>query len=163
MLMSIYPLTTGVVAPISGYFSDKLTFRPLTIMGMGLMTLSYLLLSVLSPTTPIGWIGVFICVLGLSTGLFQSPNTSSVMGAVQRNQVGSAGSISAFFRNFGMVTGTAFAILLYTVFTKAGFESMKGSGFDPLLFMIGFKGVMRVAAGVTLVGFIISMQRKDKV
>lgn len=162
LLLSLYPLLTAFVAPFSGHLSDRLSFRPLTILGMALSAAAYLLLSMLQASTPIWIVAAAIGMLGVATGLFQSPNTSSIMGSVDRRQLGIAGSMNAFFRNFGMVSGTAVSILLFTLFSQRGMETLSEKVGDSYAFMTGFQGVLRVAAALSVVGFAIMVSRKSE-
>jgi EmrB/QacA subfamily drug resistance transporter len=159
LLMSVYPMVTAVVSPFSGWLSDKFTSRPLTIMGMGLTVFAYWQLSSLQADTSLGLIAFAIGFLGFSTGLFQSPNTSSVMGSVQRQQMGIAGSASAFFRNFGMVTGVSLGMLLFTVFAQKDLTEVQSGLFDPEVFMSGFRGVLLVSSGMCFGGFLVLLRK----
>lgn len=159
LLMSVYPMVTAVVSPLSGWLSDKFTSRPLTIMGMGLTVLAYWQLSSLKADTPLGYIAFAIGFLGFSTGLFQSPNTSSVMGSVQRHQMGIAGSASAFFRNFGMVTGVSLGILLFTLFAQRDLADIQSGIFNAAVFMLGFKGVLLVSSSMCFIGFLALLKK----
>ena len=44
-------------------------------------------------------IAVLMALLGTGGAIFQSPNNSSIMGSVPREQLGIAGGINALFRN----------------------------------------------------------------
>ncbi len=150
LVMSAYPLTTALVAPLSGKLSDRIGYRPLTIAGATVSTVVLALVSGLGASSPEGLMIALIVLLGAGGALFQSPNTSSVMGAASRDKLGIAGSISAFFRNFGMVSGTTFSVLLFTVITRAGIGDVGSASFDETLFMKGFRVVMLAASALSL-------------
>lgn len=159
LMMSFYPMTMALVAPISGWLSDKITYKPLTIIGLSINTVTLGLMSTLSTTSSRLFIGVLIVLLGAGGSIFQSPNNSSVMGAVPRDKLGTAGSINAFFRNFGMVSGTTIAVIIYTMVTKLGIESISGSSFDSALFLKGFRVVLINAALMTLLAVLLTIRR----
>ncbi|MCE5254046.1 MAG: MFS transporter [Actinomycetia bacterium] len=54
-------------------------------------------------------IAVGLAVFGLGTGIFQSPNSSAVMGTAPRERAGIASGVLTVIRNVGMVLGVAVA------------------------------------------------------
>ncbi|GJM77391.1 hypothetical protein HMSSN036_96070 [Paenibacillus macerans] len=69
------------------------------------MVIAQVGLAGLHGSSPIFLVGVWIGMLGLGSGLFQSPNNSLVMSKVPRTQLGIAGSINSLVRNIGMWSG----------------------------------------------------------
>lgn len=151
-LMSLFPLVTAFMAPLAGALSDRITYRPLTISGLVLTALGMVLLASLGPGTPLLAIGALVVLLGLGSALFQSPNSSSVMGSVPRDRLGIAGSLNSFFRNLGMVSGTTLAVSLFSLVTKARMDTLASGAMDASLFLKGFRVVALVAAGFALLG-----------
>ncbi len=151
-LMSLFPLVTAFLAPLAGALSDRITYRPLTIAGLGLSALGLGLLATLGSATSLVGIGAVIVLLGMGSALFQSPNNSSVMGSVPRDRLGIAGSLNSFFRNLGMVTGTTLAVSLFSLVTQARMDSVASGGIDASLFLRGFRVVVLVASGFALLG-----------
>jgi MFS family permease len=149
-LMSVYPLVTGVLAPLAGSLSDRITYRPLTIAGLLCNASGLALLATLGPGTPLYAIGAVIVLLGAGVAMFQSPNNSSVMGSVPRDRLGIAGSLNAFFRNLGMVTGTTLSVSLFSFVTKARMDSVSSGALDGAVFLGGFRVVVLAAAGFAL-------------
>ena len=112
LIMMIFPLILTVVSPASGHLSDKIGSELLTFIGLLLISLGLLLMSTLSEQSTLTTMIIFIVVLSVGMGLFQSPNNSLVMSTVGRDQLGIAGSINALVRNMGMVSGIALATTL---------------------------------------------------
>lgn len=108
------PVTTMIVAPVSGALSDRIDSRYLSSAGMGLISVGILLLSRLSFDSPAGYIITALVVTGLGSGLFQTPNNSAIMGSVPGNRRGIASSMLATMRNMGMVMGVAVSGALFT-------------------------------------------------
>jgi EmrB/QacA subfamily drug resistance transporter len=163
LVISVYPLTTAVVAPISGWLSDKITYRPLTIAGMSAATVSLLLMATLRSTSPLWEIMLLLMLLGFGISMFQSPNNSSVMGSVARNQLGIAGGINALFRNLGMVSGTAFSVLIFSLSTRVSINALSAGSFNASSFLKGFSLIMIFDAACTFVAILISVTRSVKV
>jgi EmrB/QacA subfamily drug resistance transporter len=107
LLMIPMPLTTMVIAPISGILSDKVDSRYTGAIGMSILSLGIFLLSRLQYDTPNFFIILSMMTVGLGSGLFQTPNNSAIMGSVPGNRRGIASSILATMRNIGMVLGIA--------------------------------------------------------
>lgn len=158
-IMSVYPLTTGIVSPLSGWLSDKKSTLPLTLIGLSINTSAFILLSVLSSSTTKTQIILLTMLLGLGSAVFQSPNTSNIMGSVSRDKLGVAGSINAFFRNFGMVSGTTLAVMLFMYVTKMEISNISGNAYNTVVFLLGFRAVMLTAAAVSLFAVVLSAFR----
>jgi MFS family permease len=159
IMMSLYPVTMALAAPVAGMLSDRVSFKPLTIAGLSISTLSLLLMSGFGAGTPRFLIGTGIVLLGAGSSIFQSPNTSSVMGAVSRDKLGAAGSINAFFRNFGMVSGTTISVIIFTLASSLGIEGITGSAHTVPLFLKGYQVVFLCAAAVNLLAVYLSVKR----
>jgi EmrB/QacA subfamily drug resistance transporter len=105
IFMMVYPLILSVVAPASGYLSDKIGSEFLTFLGLMFTSIGLFLMSTLNQYSSLLTMGIFIAVMSLGNGLFQSPNNSLIMSTVPKNKLGIAGSVNALIRNLGMVVG----------------------------------------------------------
>lgn len=107
LLLIPTPVTTMIVAPISGALSDRFDSRYISSTGMAIISVGILLLSRLSFDSSVAYIIISLAVTGLGSGLFQTPNNSAIMGSVPGNRRGIASSMLATMRNMGMVMGVA--------------------------------------------------------
>ncbi|MGZ3697761.1 MAG: MFS transporter [Bdellovibrionota bacterium] len=119
LFMTAIPVTIFIVAPISGRISDKVGSQELSFGGalvgvIGLFGMSGIVGAGLQPTTAEALIVLVLSSIGLATGLFQSPNNNSIMGAVPPAKLGVASALLATVRNLGLVTGTGIATGLFT-------------------------------------------------
>jgi MFS family permease len=115
------PLTAGFLAagPVSGYLSDRLGSRGLATGGALLFGASFLGLMVL-PIDFSYWIfAVLIALNGIASGMFASPNSSSIMGSVPAHLRGVASGMRATFQN----SGTAVSIGVFFSLMIAGLAS----------------------------------------
>jgi EmrB/QacA subfamily drug resistance transporter len=122
LLMATVPVALGIIAPISGEFSDRFGSRPITVAGLAMLTLGFLAVSSLdAETTTLGYVLRFLPV-GLGMGIFQSPNNSAIMGAAPRDRLGIASGMLAVTRTLGQTTGIATlgALWVGQVFRHAG-------------------------------------------
>lgn len=148
LLMSFYPAALAVIAPISGWLSDKISYKPLTVIGLSLNSIILFIFTSVDQSTPHGTLALLLSLLGVGSAMFQSPNTSSIMGAVERNQLGVAGGMTALFRNLGMVSGATFSVMLFNITSKMDINSFAGrmTGIAAASFMKGFRVVLIFAA-----------------
>ena len=110
ILLMVFPITLVIAGPIGGFLADKLSQATVASTGLGIIALSQLgFVLFLNGTTAIWQYILITIVMGLGTGLFQSPNGDIVMSVVDKSELGIAGSINSLARNLGMVTGTAAA------------------------------------------------------
>lgn len=154
LVMMIYPLILSIVAPISGHLSDKIGSEFLTFVGLCFTLTGLFLMSTLNEYSTLGMMAVFIAIMSIGNGLFQSPNNSLVMSTAPKNKLGIAGSINAFVRNLGMVTGVSLGTtLLYN--TMSGKLGIKVSGYVPGrddIFVYGMRYVYITAGVICSVG-----------
>lgn len=110
--LMIFPITTAILAPISGWLSDRIGYSLLTTIGLLLCALGLFFMSTLSPTTEIAGVGIRYVFFGVGSAMFQSPNNSAIMGSVPVNKLGIAGGLNALVRNLGMISGITFSVSL---------------------------------------------------
>lgn len=161
LLISFYPIATALVAPFSGWLSDKISYRPLTVAGLSINVIALAVMTTLGSGSSYVKIAVLMAAMGVGFGLFQSPNNSSVMGSVPKDRLGIAGGINALFRNLGMVSGITLSVMLFSLTTRMDINSLSGSSYaiDIPLFLKGFRIVMIATSITCLAGAIISLSR----
>lgn len=108
LLLTPLPITMAVVAPFSGAASDRFGPRVLASIGMAVMVLGLLSLTQLPVGFALPDLIWRLVLLGIGQGMFMSPNSSAVLGAVPRPRVGTASGTLAQMR----VNGQAFGIAL---------------------------------------------------
>jgi MFS family permease len=86
---------------LAGRLADRVNARLLATAGMALTVLGLLAFVFLTETTPYWYIIVTLCVLGAGFALFSSPIAHTVMGSVQRGQIGTASATLAAMRIAG--------------------------------------------------------------
>jgi MFS family permease len=169
-LMMSAPLVMMIIAPLSGYASDKIGSEALTFFGQCIMVLGLGAAGILvSGSSPAWLIVLLMAVVTMGSAIFQSPNTSLIMSQVPREMLGVSGSINALMRNVGMVTGVSMStsLLYFFMSTQVGYrvekyaEGLKGP------FVNAMHGVFLVAACLCLVGVVLtglrlwSMRRRE--
>ena len=156
-----YSIILTLSSLFSGILSDKIRPELLTFTGLAIMGAGFFFMTLLNISTPIFLLLIFMALIGLGAGLFQSPNNSLVMSAASKDKLGIAGSVNALVRNIGMSIGIAVAtILLYDRMSqKAGYKvSTYVAGSDDI-FLYGMRYVYVVAGILCVIGAIITFMR----
>ncbi|OAX48387.1 MFS transporter [Paenibacillus sp. AD87] len=158
LLLMLFPIVMVIVAPLSGALSDKIGSELLTFAGLIVMVIAQVGLARLHSGSSIILVGSWIGMLGLGSGLFQSPNNSLVMSKVPKTQLGIAGSINSLVRNMGMVVGiTVATTTLFGVMSNLAGRRVTGlvPG-RPDLFLSGMHVVFMTSALICLVAAVLT-------
>jgi len=161
LILMVYPLLLTVVAPLSGTLSDKIGSEVLTFIGLMLISLGLILMSTLNVDSTLLSMLIFIGIMSVGMGLFQSPNNSLIMSTVPKDKLGIAGSINALVRNLGMVCGIVLATtLLYSMMSsKIGQHVTDYVAGRSDAFIYGMKTVYITAAIISLIGAVLTFLR----
>lgn len=108
-----FPLLMAVTAPVSGYLSEKVNPAILTTSGLSLTMCGLLYMSTLDANSTIWHVIISQAVMGIGSGMFQSPNNNSVLSSVPKSKVGLVSGINALVRNIGMVSGVAISVSVF--------------------------------------------------
>lgn len=117
------PIVMSLVAGPSGYLSDRVGSRILSFAGMVIMAAGMVWLTRQGAVLESIGLVAAMCVVGLGTGIFISPNTSTLMSAAPRERQGSAAGIMALARTVGMMAGTALSAAVYGSVMEANLAS----------------------------------------
>jgi MFS family permease len=117
----LLPMTAGflVAGPISGILSDKFGSRGIATSGTAVFAASFVALMLLPVNFPYWGFGLLIALNGVGSGMFASPNSSSIMGSVPAADRGSASGMRSTFQN----SGTAVSIGVVFTLMIAGLSS----------------------------------------
>jgi len=125
LLLSVQPLAMAIAAPISGTISDRIRSSLPSFIGMVILASGAFLLSFIGPQTSYHYIAAVLCVTGLGTGIFISPNNSALMGSAPGNRQGIAAGMLATARNVGMVLGVGLSgAVLTTVMARDSHQTL---------------------------------------
>ena len=114
MLLAVVSMVTMVTSPISGALSDR--FGPVwpSVFGAGATAAAFFFMLGFDLQTEISTIILILILLGLGVGVFQPPNNSTIMGAVERKRLGSASALIATERQVGISLGMALAGAIFS-------------------------------------------------
>lgn len=140
LLMTPWPLTTAIVAPIAGWLSDRYPSGMLG--GIGLLTMATgLALLAGLPAHPSALDIVWrMAICGLGFGLFQSPNNRTMLSSAPRERSGGASGMLATARLLGQTTGAAMVSLLFGLYQMQAITAaiMAGAGVAGIAALVSF-------------------------
>lgn len=112
LMMAPFGLAFMIVGPISGYLSDRHGSRALATGGLLITAVALFGLSTVTSTTPFWLLAVYMILMGGGSGLFNSPNTNTIMSSVAQNQRGIAAGVRTMLANTGQMLSIAIAFPL---------------------------------------------------
>jgi len=117
----LLPLTAGflIAGPTSGIMSDRFGSRGIASAGMAVFGGSFIGLMLLPVDFSYWAFALLIAANGIGSGMFASPNSSSIMGSVPARHRGAASGMRATFQN----SGTALSIGVFFSLMIAGLAS----------------------------------------
>jgi DHA2 family multidrug resistance protein-like MFS transporter len=142
LLMTPWPATVAVIAPIAGRLADRYPAGILGGFGLGMLSLGYLLLALLPAQPATGDVLWRMMLCGLGFGFFSSPNNRAIVASAPRERSGGAGAIQSTARLLGQTIGAALVALIF------GFAHPSG-GTGPtiaILLAAGFSAAAAVAS-----------------
>jgi MFS family permease len=125
------PLLIGfiVMGPISGYLSDHFGARLFSTLGMLVQAIGFIGLTFLPANFSYPIFAILLFILGCGSGLFASPNTSSVMSSVPPERRGVASGMRATFQNGASLVSIG---LFFSIVTAGLVASMPATFFNGL-------------------------------
>lgn len=158
MMLTVAPAVTLIVAPISGWLSEKLQPSYLSAAGLGLIAVGLVAQLRLDDASEPEHIVLGLVLVGLGFGLFSSPNNNTILSSAPAHKSGLAGGLLALMRNLGMVCGVALATAIFeTLNTLATNPLATAGGEQP--FYPGFRTALVVAASLAVAASLLSLVR----
>ena len=157
-----------ILAPISGWFADRVHARVVSTIGM-LVTAAGLIGmgTLIGVDTPYWEIALLMVVVGAGSGIFNSPNTRAIMNSVRPEQRGIASGTRTLLTNAGGVFSIALAISIVTsalpmdkmfrIFSGTVSHGLSAQAAAP--FISGFHAALLVGAAASLAGAVFSALR----
>ena len=166
LLMIPPALCLVILGPLSGQLSDKFGWRKFNVGGLALSaSASFILAAWLSETFPVGWIVVMLMLQSAGTGLFNSPNNSSIMSAVDRSRYGVISALTNLTRNSANIVSIALATTIVVVV-------MELMGVEPSLqavspevagaFIVGLRWTFGLMGCLLVLGMAVSYLKGDR-
>jgi MFS family permease len=114
--IKLAPLALGMLvsSPLAGIWADRRGSRGLAVLGMVVTALGLGLMTLLGRDTTYWASGTYMFIVGLGSGMFNSPNTAAMMGTVAPHRRGIAAGARVLVQNTGAVISIAFVLAVVT-------------------------------------------------
>jgi EmrB/QacA subfamily drug resistance transporter len=145
--IKLTPMAIGMLisSPLAGAWADHHGSRALAAVGMLVSAAALALMTTLQAHSPYWQSTLWLLVLGIGSGMFNSPNTAAMMGAVPTYRRGVAAGARTMLQNTGAVLSIAFVLAIVTAAVP-----------KPVLFKI-FSGLASGLSDAKLAPFITNM------
>jgi EmrB/QacA subfamily drug resistance transporter len=114
--IKLAPMAIGMLvsSPLAGIWADRHGSRTLAALGMLVTAAGLALMTTLQADSPY-WQGmVWLALVGIGSGMFNSPNTAAMMGTVPTERRGIAAGARTMLQNTGAVISIAFVLAIVT-------------------------------------------------
>jgi MFS family permease len=166
--LELAPLAIGMLisSPLAGIAADRYGSRGLAAMGMVVSGAALAGMTMLQAHTSYVWSALWLALVGVGSGMFNSPNTAAMMGVVPTHRRGIAAGARVMLQNTGAVISIAFvmAVITSAVPTTVLFKIFSGitSGLSSAQlapFISNMHAALWALAGISLLGAGVSMLR----
>lgn len=106
------PIGMILTSPLAGRFSDIIGTKKPIITGFVVSALALLLLALISPSTSVGHIVIYLFLLGAGSGIAYAPLNSAVMGESPVKERGTSSGLIKMMTNLGSSLGVALVMLV---------------------------------------------------
>jgi MFS family permease len=134
LLAGIYmlPLTIGmlIAGPTSGYLSDRFGARWFASGGMVGAALSFVLLGLLPTDFAYPLFALALFLVGVSMGMFASPNRAAIMNSLPKEHRGAGGAMNQTFQNSAQVLSIGIFFTLMIIGLAATLPETLTSGLE---------------------------------
>src|ERR671933_265293 len=162
------PVVIGglVAAPLAGVWADRHGSRALAALGMVVSAAGLAAMTTLEVRTPYWQSTLWLAIVGIGSGMFNSPNTAAMMGTVPAWRRGIAAGARTMLQNTGAVISIAFVMAIITAAVPkdvllAIFSGVATGLSDARLepFIDNMHTALWVLAATSLVGAVVSLLR----
>src|SRR6478672_9426701 len=114
--LELAPLAVGmlIASPIAGVIADRRGSRGLAAGGMLVSAVGLAGMTMLQADTAYVWSALWLALVGIGSGMFNSPNTAAMMGVVPMHRRGIAAGARVMLQNTGAVISIAFVMAIVT-------------------------------------------------
>jgi EmrB/QacA subfamily drug resistance transporter len=166
--LELAPLALGmlVASPIAGAIADRRGSRGLAALGMVVTAAGLAGMTMLQAHTTYWWSALWLALVGIGSGMFNSPNTAAMMGVVPVHRRGIASGARMMLTNTGAVISIAFVLavvteavpknVLFKIFSGVA-SGLSVQQLDP--FIANMHLALWVLAAISLLGAGVSMLR----
>jgi MFS family permease len=155
-----------VSSPLAGWWADKHGSRALAAWGMVVSAGGLAAMTTLVASSPYWQSALWLLLVGIGSGMFNSPNTAAMMGTVPEHRRGIAAGARMMLQNTGAVLSIAFVMaivtaavpkpVLFAIFSGLA-SGLSPAKLDP--FIHNMHTALWVLAATSMVGAAVSLMR----
>jgi EmrB/QacA subfamily drug resistance transporter len=163
LLMVVSPIAISIFSMVSGRLTDRFGPRWIATAGIFFLGLGLYRVSGLTAESDVWDIVFRVFFIGTGFGLFNSANTSSVMGNVPREHGGIANGVLSVVRSTGQIAGVTLGAFIWStqIFAQTG-QAYVDFGEAPQAALVGgFQTTMLIAACLCWLALIPTLIRRD--
>jgi MFS family permease len=114
--IKLTPMALGMLvsSPLAGAWADRHGSRVLASLGMVVSAGALALMTTLQVDSPYWQSSLWLLLVGIGSGMFNSPNTAAMMGTVPPQRRGIAAGARTMLQNTGAVISIAFVLAIVT-------------------------------------------------
>jgi EmrB/QacA subfamily drug resistance transporter len=166
--LKLAPMAIGmlVASPLAGIWADRRGSRTLAALGMLVGAAGLALMTTLEPRSPYWQSTLWLLIVGVGSGMFNSPNTAAMMGTVPPHRRGIAAGTRTMLQNTGAVISIAFVLAVVTAAVPKDvlfriFSGLAKGLSDAKLapFIDNMHTALWVLAATSVVGAVVSLMR----
>lgn len=163
--IKLAPLAIGmlVASPLAGIYADRHGSRGPAVLGMLLTGAGLAGMTTLEVTSPFWQSAVWLTIVGVGSGVFNSPNTAAMMAAAPPDRRGIASGTRTMLQNTGAVISIALMLMIVTAVVPTTLLFSIFSGLTTGLsedklqpFMNGMHAALWVLVGFSVLGALVS-------
>jgi EmrB/QacA subfamily drug resistance transporter len=166
--IKLIPLAMGmlIASPLAGIYADRHGSRTLAAIGMFVSAAGLAAMTTLQVHSPYWQSATWLAMVGVGSGMFNSPNTAAMMGVVPAHRRGVAAGARTLLQNTGAVLSIAFVMAvvtsavpkatLFAIFSGVS-TGLTAAKLDP--FIANMHIALWVLAAVSLVGTAVCLLR----
>jgi MFS family permease len=166
--IKLTPMAIGMLvsSPLAGVWADRHGSRALSALGMVITAAALAAMTTLGVHTACWESTIWLFLVGIGSGMFNSPNTAAIMGTVPAHRRGIAAGARTMLQNTGAVISIAFVMAIITaavpqdvllrIFSGVA-SGLSDARLDP--FIHNMHTALWVLAATSLVGAVVSLLR----
>jgi MFS family permease len=166
--IKLAPMAIGMLisSPLAGVWADRRGSRMMSALGMVVTAAALALMTTLQPDSSYVASATWLLLVGIGSGMFNSPNTAAMMGTVPPARRGIAAGTRVMVQNTGAVISIAFVMaivaasipkdVLFKIFSGLA-AGLTTAQLEP--FVDNMHTALWVLAGISVVGAGVSMLR----
>ena len=155
----------AIVGPISGRLSDRYGWQAFKVSGMLLAAIAvFIFAATLTEQSSLRLIIPILILQSCGFSLFNVPNNSSILSAVERSRYGIVLALSHLTRNSASVAGVAIgtAIVVATMGSAGAESTLEAVESNPQAFIMGLHRVFLIMGIVMLIGVTLSVLQGNR-